>query len=63
MREPTDFGTTVILQMTVTRTNAEGLEDFVEEVKDWPVDGVACNDVDCARCGAYGVFNSRYHRL
>ena len=145
-------GTTVILQMTITRTNAEGLEAFVEEVKDWPVDGVAftfyvpthddtsplawpdlrerdavidrviaikrlypelvksnigalelmksdrcleatgvegeschlrsmlplymgeggnfertfcCygNDVDCARCGAYGVFNSRYHHL
>jgi MoaA/NifB/PqqE/SkfB family radical SAM enzyme len=147
-----DDGTTVILQMVVTRSNADCLEAFVEEVADWPVDGVAftfyvptkgetselawddlrerdevidrvielkgrypgvikanvgtlelmrsdvclestgergencslrrmlplymgeggsfertfcCygNDVDCSRCGAYGVFNSRYHRL
>lgn len=34
-------GTTVMLQMVVTRKNAEGIEDFVEEVKDWPVDGLA----------------------
>lgn len=39
-RDPDD-GTTVILQMTVTRENEPGLEDFVDEVKDWPVDGVA----------------------
>ncbi len=144
-------GTTVILQMTLTRHNEAGLEDFVAEVQDWPVDGVAftfyvptkndetglawhdlsdrdpivdrviavkrrypqvvktnigalelmksdvcleatgahgencetrkmlplymgdggqferpfcCygNDVDCSRCGAYGVFNAIYHR-
>lgn len=150
-RDPDD-GTTVILQMTVTRLNAPGLEEFLEEVHDWPVDGVAftfyvptrndtselawpdlrerdavvervialkekypgviksnvgalelmksdraiestgehgenchlrrmlplymgdggnfertfcCygNDVDCTRCGAYGVFNSHYHRI
>jgi MoaA/NifB/PqqE/SkfB family radical SAM enzyme len=146
-----DDGTTVILQMTLTRHNEAGLEDFVAEVQDWPVDGVAftfyvptqndetglgwedsrdrdqivervialkrrypevvkanigalelmksdislettgvdgegchmrrmlplymgeggqfertfcCygNDVDCSRCGAYGVFNAAYHR-
>lgn len=34
-------GTTVILQMTITKENAHGLEEFVEEVKDWPVDGLA----------------------
>lgn len=39
-RDPHD-GTTVILQMTVTKQNAPGMEAFVEEVKDWPVDGVA----------------------
>lgn len=39
-RDPAD-GTTVVLQMTVTRQNAPGIEAFVEEVKDWPVDGVA----------------------
>jgi len=39
-RDPDD-GTTVILQMTVTRDNAPGIEDFIEEIKDWPVDGVA----------------------
>jgi MoaA/NifB/PqqE/SkfB family radical SAM enzyme len=150
-RDPSD-GTTVILQMVLTRRNAPGLEAFVEQVKDWPVDGVAftfyvptqgdrsafawpdlrerdavvdrvialkrrypervksnvgalelmksdvclestgrsgercalrnmlplymgaggsfertfcCygNDVDCTRCGAYGVFNARYRRL
>ncbi len=148
----TGDGTIVILQMTVTKENAPGLEEFVEEVKDWPVDGVAftfyvpckgehgplawddlrerdvvldrvialkrkypkliksnipalemmksdramnytgehgehcgmramlplymgkggnfertfcCygNDVDCTRCGAYGVFNGAYHRM
>jgi MoaA/NifB/PqqE/SkfB family radical SAM enzyme len=150
-RDPND-GTTVILQMAITRTNEAGIEDFVEAVEDWPVDGVAftfyvptkddttelgwddlrdrdqvidriidlkrrypelikanvgtlelmksdvclestgehgenchlrrmlplymgeggnfertfcCygNDVDCSRCGAYAVFNSRYHHL
>jgi len=150
-RDPGDR-TTVILQMTITRENAPGLEEFVEEVKEWPVDGVAftfyvpskgehaplawddlrerdavvdrvialkrkypklvkanigalelmksdraikytgehgehcilrrmlplymgeggnfertfcCygNDVDCTRCGAYGVFNSAYHEM
>jgi MoaA/NifB/PqqE/SkfB family radical SAM enzyme len=150
-RDPED-GTTVMLQMTVTRQNAAGIEAFVEEVKDWPVTGIAftfyvpsvnestglgwqdlrdrdpvidqviamkrkypgrvkanigalelmksdrcmevtgehgetcglknnmlplymgeggnfertycCygNDVDCTRCGAYGVFNGAYHR-
>jgi MoaA/NifB/PqqE/SkfB family radical SAM enzyme len=150
-RDPND-GTTVILQMTVTAQNADGIEEFVEEVKDWPVTGIAftfyvpcvddqtglgwpdlrdrdavvdrviaikrrypdrvksnigalelmksdrsmevtgehgetcglknnmlplymgdggnlertycCygNDVDCTRCGAYGVFNGAYHR-
>ncbi len=39
-RDPHD-GTTVILQMAVTRTNAPGVEAFVEQVKDWPIDGVA----------------------
>ena len=39
-REPND-GTTVMLQMTVTRENAPGIEAFVEEVKDWPVTGIA----------------------
>jgi MoaA/NifB/PqqE/SkfB family radical SAM enzyme len=34
-------GTTVILQMAVTRENAPGLEAFVDEVQDWPVEGVA----------------------
>lgn len=149
-RDPND-GTIVILQMTITKENAPGIEEFVEEVKDWPVTGVAftfyvpskgehaplawddlrerdevvdrvialkrkypeviksnigalemmkseraldytgangehclmrsmlplymgeggnfektfcCygNDVDCTRCGAYGVFNAAYHR-
>lgn len=149
-RDPDD-GTTVILQMAITRENAPGLEAFVEEVRDWPVDGLSftfyvptandrsglcwddlrerdevvrrlialkrrypdriksnvgalermlsdvalestgergencllrrvlplymgeggrfertfcCygNDVDCRRCGAYGVFNAAYHR-
>jgi len=39
-RDPND-GTTVILQMTVTKQNAPGIEEFVETVKDWPVTGVA----------------------
>lgn len=39
-RDPDD-GTTVMLQMTVTRQNAGGIEAFVEEVKDWPVTGIA----------------------
>ena len=34
-------GTTVMLQMTITAQNHEGIEDFVEEVQDWPVTGVA----------------------
>jgi MoaA/NifB/PqqE/SkfB family radical SAM enzyme len=36
-----DDGTTVMLQMTLTRLNADGIEPFVEEVKDWPVTGIA----------------------
>ena len=39
-RDPED-GTTVMLQMTLTRQNADGIEEFVEEVKDWPVSGIA----------------------
>jgi hypothetical protein len=39
-RDPDD-GTTVMLQMTVTKENAPGIEAFVEEVKDWPVTGIA----------------------
>jgi MoaA/NifB/PqqE/SkfB family radical SAM enzyme len=39
-RKPND-GTSVILQMTITRQNEAGIEDFVEEVKDWPISGVA----------------------
>ncbi len=39
-RDPTD-GTTVILQMAITRQNAPGLEEFIDEVKDWPIAGVA----------------------
>jgi hypothetical protein len=39
-RDPRD-GTTVILQMSVTKENAEGVEAFVEAVKGWPIDGVA----------------------
>jgi MoaA/NifB/PqqE/SkfB family radical SAM enzyme len=39
-RDPDD-GTTVILQMSVTRENASGVEGFVEAVADWPIDGVA----------------------
>ncbi|MDP6707915.1 MAG: radical SAM protein [Alphaproteobacteria bacterium] len=39
-REPNDE-TTVIVQMTITRQNEAGIEAFVEEVKDWPINGVA----------------------
>lgn len=39
-RDPTD-ATTVILQMAITRQNAPGIEAFIEEVKDWPIAGVA----------------------
>ena len=39
-RDPND-GTTVMLQMTVTAENSAGIEAFVEEVKDWPVTGIA----------------------
>lgn len=39
-RDPED-GTIVILQMAITRENAPGIEAFVEEVKDWPVAGIA----------------------
>ncbi len=39
-REPGDE-TTVILQMTITRQNEAGIEAFVEEVRDWPINGVA----------------------
>ena len=34
-------GTIVMLQMAVTKENAPGIEEFVEEVKDWPIDGIA----------------------
>jgi len=33
-------GTTVIVQMVVTRQNESGIEDFVEQVKGWPIDGL-----------------------
>lgn len=36
-----DDGTIVMLQMAITRTNAPGIEAFVAETKDWPVDGIA----------------------
>ena len=39
-RDPGD-GTSVILQMSVTRENAPGIEAFIEEVKEWPITGVA----------------------
>lgn len=39
-RDPED-GTTVILQMALTRQNAPFVEEFVEVVKDWPIDGIA----------------------
>jgi MoaA/NifB/PqqE/SkfB family radical SAM enzyme len=34
-------GTTVMLQMAVTKENAAGIEEFVEGVREWPVDGLA----------------------
>jgi len=34
-------GTIVMLQMTITRQNAPGIEEFLETVKDWPISGVA----------------------
>lgn len=34
-------GTIVMLQMTITKQNAPGIEEFVETVKDWPITGVA----------------------
>jgi hypothetical protein len=34
-------GTTVMLQMAVTRENAPDLEDFMAEVSTWPIAGVA----------------------
>lgn len=39
-RNPDD-GTTVMLQMTVTRENADAIEPFLAAVSGWPVDGVA----------------------
>ncbi len=39
-RDPGD-GTTVMLQMAITADNEAGLEEYVEEVKDWPVTGLA----------------------
>lgn len=36
-----DDGTTLMLQMTVTKPNAHAVAKFVETVKDWPIDGVA----------------------
>jgi MoaA/NifB/PqqE/SkfB family radical SAM enzyme len=39
-RDPGD-GTIVMLQMAITKANAPGVEEFVEEVKDWPVSGIA----------------------
>lgn len=39
-RNPDD-GTIVMLQMAITRENAPGIEAFVEEVKHWPVNGIA----------------------
>ncbi len=39
-RDPDD-GTIVMLQMSVTKANAPSMEEFVEAVADWPVDGVA----------------------
>jgi MoaA/NifB/PqqE/SkfB family radical SAM enzyme len=33
--------TTVIVQMAITKENAPGIEDFVEELKGWPIDGLA----------------------
>ena len=39
-RDPAD-GTSVIMQMVLTRQNEEHLEAFVEEVKGWPISGLA----------------------
>ncbi len=39
-RDPSD-GTSVMLQMVLTRQNERHLEGFVEEVKDWPISGIA----------------------
>jgi MoaA/NifB/PqqE/SkfB family radical SAM enzyme len=39
-RDPED-GTTVMLQMAITRHNAGSIRAFVETVADWPVDGIA----------------------
>jgi MoaA/NifB/PqqE/SkfB family radical SAM enzyme len=39
-RDPFDR-TSVILQMAITRQNAPGIETFIEEVKRWPIEGVA----------------------
>jgi MoaA/NifB/PqqE/SkfB family radical SAM enzyme len=39
-RDPCD-GTTVILQMTLTRDNARYLEEYLRTIADWPVNGVA----------------------
>ncbi len=38
-REQND-GTMVIVQMVITRQNESGVEEFVEQVKDWPLDGI-----------------------
>ena len=50
-RDPRD-GTTVIIQMAITRENAPGLEEFIEEVKDWPVNGIALH-VSCPSKGEH----------
>lgn len=39
-RDPLD-GTIVMLQMVVTAETEGAIEDFVKEVEDWPVDGIA----------------------
>jgi MoaA/NifB/PqqE/SkfB family radical SAM enzyme len=36
-----DDGTTVILQMILTRQNGDGAAEFVERVRDWPIEGIA----------------------
>ncbi|MEE8397741.1 MAG: radical SAM protein [Desulfobacterales bacterium] len=38
--DPED-GTIVMLQMAITAANASGIEAFVEEVRKWPVNGIA----------------------
>ncbi|MBW2420859.1 MAG: radical SAM protein, partial [Deltaproteobacteria bacterium] len=38
-RDPDD-GTVVLIQMAVTHANESGLEEFVEAVRDWPIDGL-----------------------